>query len=528
MQSTILYKILLTLSLVLFLQGCIQTLDSLSLNPETTFKVELGELNPDEIARAVVGDFSYTIKKFPADNSLGITTLELTVSDGNGSSVDISIPIEIVNTTSPTLTLNGNSIIYLPTNSVWSDPGVTMQDPINGTTSFTYEELSQNGFIQGSINLSVPGEYTFIYQTKDTIGNESNIITRTIVVQDVEAPFIQFTSTVVLFEGVPITLQDIQVTDNIDLLTYSDLKITWNGLDMNNPRVGEYTVFFEAMDSSDNRTVRNRTYKIIYSLDRLFVVLNQLATTNQVAQLQSLMSEYEQYSQLDQIQFQQRRQQFIATYQQQYLVQYNQYKAEADIFRAMAYLKDMSVFFEPNFVTTEIYRLVATQVSIYQSSRQWEDALILVDEYQKEMIENQYRNLVRQTISFMSNATTVSNNQLHRRLLNRYANVIGGTANINYIVNSAKITELVFLEKWAPRTYNAATMTLIIDRDLGFISIREADELVQSNMIRIINQMFDAAIEQAAILTFAQEIDYDFSTVNNNWYESYITNLFKP
>ena len=527
MPRTTLFKILWTLTLVLFLQGCIQTLDSLTLNPEFTFKVELGQLNPDEIARAVVGDFSYTIKGIPSDNTLGITTLQLTVLDGNGSSVDISIPIEIINTKSPTLTLKGNSVIYLPTNSVWSDPGVTMQDPIDGSTSFTHEQLSQSGFIQGSVNLSVPGEYIFIYQTKDAIGNKSNIITRTIVVQDVEAPIIQFTSTVVLFEGVPITLQDIQLTDNIDILTYNDLKITWNGLDINNPRVGDYTVFFEATDSSNNRTVRNRTYKIIYSLDRLYVVLNQLASTNQVAQLKLLMSEYEQYPQLDQIQFQQRRQQFITTYERQYLEQYNQYKAEADIFRAMAYLKEMSVFFEPNFVTTEIYRLVATQVSNYQSSRQWENALFLADEYKKEMTENQYRNLIRQTISFMSNATTLSNNQVHRRLLNRYADVIGGTRNINFLVNSAKITEMVFLEKWAPRTYNAATMTLIIDRDLGYISEKAADELVQENMIRVINQMYDAEIGQAAILTFAREIEYDFVTINKNWYESFITNLFK-
>lgn len=521
------YKIFSSFIFLVLLQGCVQTLDSLSLNPEMTFRVELGELDPNEIAQAVVGDFSYSIKEIPSDNLLGHTELKLTVLDGNGSSVDISIPVEIVNTKSPTLVLNGNSTIYVATNSPWSDPGVTMQDPIDGTTSFTYEQLSQSGFIQGSINLNEPGEYIFTYQTQDTVGNLSNIITRTVVVQDVESPLIQFTPTVVLFEGVPITLEDILVTDNVDKLTYNDLKITWNGLNANNPRVGEYTVFFEAIDSSNNRTIRNRTYKIIYSLDRLFVVLNQLASSSQVDQLNQLMREYEAYPQIDQIQFQQRRQQFITTYEERYLEQYNQLKTNADTFRAMEFLKEMSVFFEPSFVTTEIYRLVATQVSSYQSSRQWEDALSLVDEYQNEITVNQYRNLIRQTISFMSNATTVSNNQVHRRLLNRYADVIGGTRNINFLVNSAKITEMVFLEKWAPRTYNAATMTLIIDRDLGYISDEQADKLVQDNMIRVINQMFDASAGEAIILTFAQEIEYDFITINNKWYESYITNLFK-
>lgn len=527
MLRTKFYKILSLLLLVLLLQGCIQTLDSLSLSPEITFKVELGELQPDKIAQAVVGNFSYTLNDVPSDKTLGITKLQLTVFDGNGSSANISIPIEIINTKSPTLSLRGEAVIYLPTNTVWRDPGVNMLDPINGTTVFTYELLKQSGFIQGNINLNLPGEYIFSYQTKDALGNVSNTITRRIIVQDLEGPTIQFTPNIVLFEGVPITLQDIEVNDNIDSLTIDDLTIMWDGLNQSNPQVGVYNVVFSVTDSSNNSSVRSRTYNIIYPIDRLFTVLNHLADTSQISQLKRLMDEYQQYPQIDQTQFLQLRLQFIKTYEQQYLKQYNQYKDNDDIFRAMAYLKEMSVFFEPNFVTNEIYRLVATQVSTYQSARQWEDALSLVDDYKTEITENQYRNLVRQTISFMSNATTESNNQLHRRLLNRYADVIGGRQNINYIVNSAKISELVFLEKWVSPNYNAATMTLIIDRELGYISEKDADKLVQDSMIRNINQLFDATISEAVILAFAQDIEYDFVTLNNNWYESYIANLFK-
>lgn len=516
-----------SLLLVLLAQGCIQTLDSLAISPDYTFKVELGELNPDEIAQAVVGDFSYTFKRIPSDKSLGVSTIQLTVLDGNGSSVDISIPIEIVNTKSPVLTLNGDAIMYVATKSNWNDPGITMNDPIDGTTELTYEQLRQNDFVKGTIDVNIPGEYLFVYQVKDAIGNLSDSITRTVIVQDLELPTIRFTPTIVLFEGVPISLDDIELTDNIDALTQDDLETTWNGLNKENPLVGTYTVTFQAVDSSNNRAIQNRTYIIIYPLERLFTVLEGLAATNQVNQIKQLLEEYEQYSLVNQQQFQQRKQQFIATYSQQYLQQYNKYKTDSDIFTAMSYLKEMSVFFDPDFVSSEIYRLVVTQVSNNQTSNAWEDALSLIDEYQNEITENQYRTLIRQTVSFMSNATTVANSPLHRRILNRYTDVLGGEQNINYILNSAKITEMVFLEMWVPRNYNEATKQLMIDRELNYISNRDADKLVQDSMVRVINQMFDGTLSEQAILKFASDIDFNFKIITNNWYESYIANLFK-
>ena len=66
------------------------------------------------------------------------------------------------------------------------------------------------------------------------------------------------------------------------------------------------------------------------------------------------------------------------------------------------------------------------------------------------------------------------------------------------------------------------------DRTDGYIQPKEADELVRRNVIRHINLMLEAEQTQTQIFTFAQSLNYEFTTLPDKWLENYITNLFRP
>ena len=520
-------KTLLSMTLVIGLQGCVQTLDSLAVSTDDVFQVEIGELDPNSIAKAVAGSFSYSIQEVPSDQSLGLKELKLRVMDGNGSSVDIIIPIEIVNTKSQVIRLNGADVITLSINTSWVDPGIQLQDIVNGTISIAAEELVQQGIVSGRVLFNVPGEYVLTYQSTNLSGNVSNRLVRTIRIVDNEAPSLRVSSNLIWYEGTPITLDDIQVSDNYDDLSIEDVTIDWNGLQPSSPQIGTYNVRFRVTDSSNNTTQANRTYTIIYSLDRLFVVLDELVVANDFSQISSLLLEYETHQGSDTSRFLQRRNQFIATHQQAINTRYLQIKQSSDITTAMQYLKSVSVFFEPSFVNEEIYRLVLFELNRYYGNRMYGEALNLIDSYRGEITDSQYNTSIRQTLSYMASATTRTTERQHRDLLTRYERVLGGRLNINYITTLSKIIEMVFMDGWNAKDYQNATIQLQLERDNGFMEERLADRLVQQQTMIILDQMFARGELQAEITSFASGIRYTYKTINQRWYIDYILDFYE-
>lgn len=520
------YKILLPLLLVILMHGCIQTLDSLTFDQGAPIKVEFGSLNAEEIAQSVVGNFAYSIKGIPSDTSLGITEIRLTVLDGNGSSVNISIPIEIVNTKQPKIQLIGDSVITLPLNATWTDFGISMEDPVNGLTTFNSLELNQKQFVKGTVLFGTPGEYNLTYQASDELGNLSNVIVRTIIIKDFDGPVLEFTPSVTLFEGTPVSLDDIRVSDNIDLLTKDDLNVLWNGLNQLNPMVGEYQVTIQATDSSNNRTEKQRTYIVIYPVERLFVVLDDLARRNQVLRISELLSEYQNYPQIDQSRFLQSRRLFLSKHQSTYLSQYNSIKETQSIENAAAFLKLNSIFFEISFVNDEIFRLVSSNINRLSDEKAWEQALLVADQYRDDLSTNHYERFITITLSSMVRASNSNNAEANRRLLEQYAEAIGGMESTIYVNNSSLISELVFLDLWNKGATREATRSMSSDRDNGYISATLADELVRSEMRKTISSMHRNDSRREQLTNYGSSIIYNFTTIGNNWYFSYINTLF--
>ena len=78
---------------------------------------------------------------------------------------------------SPAITLEGLAFIEIPKGQSFTDPGATCTDNIDCTV-----------IASGSVNTSIPGEYTIEYFAMDPSGNISDTIIRTIRITDTTVP----------------------------------------------------------------------------------------------------------------------------------------------------------------------------------------------------------------------------------------------------------------------------------------------------------------------------------------------------
>jgi len=522
------WKMSFVLTMVLLLTACISTIDQIGTAPIEGFSIELDDFDVNRIARSIAKDFDYSILSQPDASFVGNTSIEIRVYDGFGSFADIEIPVEIVNSVAPTIQLLGLPLQTIDVFSEWSDPGIFVQDLVEGSYQLTGALLIEQNIHDNNLNPDVIGTYHIYYQITDNFGNLSNELKRTIQVVDRIPPVIESPTMTILFQGTSFELDDVKVSDNYDDLTIDQLKVDWGRLNQLNPSVGEYNIFLRIEDQSGNSTTLRRTFRIIHTPSSLFRLIDSLIEDNQFNQASKLFDEYKQYPQFNQSQLQQREQQFIQAEQQSFLVRYNSLKDTLNTRQTIDYLIEYKSFFELNFFVSELNSLVNSEVSAIQQARQHDEAVLFINQYRDHLPDNQYRLSMRQAISFMSYAAIADNHSEYRNILERFTDVIGGRSNIYYITYSRAISESTFNDVWQSGNRNEAIRLITKDRTEGYIQPKEADELVRRNVIRHINLMLEAEQTQTQIFTFAQSLNYDFTTLSNNWLENYITNLFRP
>ncbi|MCU1268244.1 MAG: uncharacterized protein JWM21_4562 [Acidobacteria bacterium] len=132
--------------------------DSCSGNLTSAISVS-GSVNPD-----VAGDY----------------TLTYSVSDGSNSQT-ATRSVHVVDSTAPTITLNGANPLTVECHTSFSDPGATAHDSCAGDFAAT---------ASGTVNVNVVGSYTITYNAHDPSGNNAAAVTRTVNVVDTTAPTI--------------------------------------------------------------------------------------------------------------------------------------------------------------------------------------------------------------------------------------------------------------------------------------------------------------------------------------------------
>lgn len=109
------------------------------------------------------GDLSLNVSKNVIDDSLVLSVYD---SSNNLGTKSISVVRE--DTSSPSITLSGNTNIYVPINSTFSDPGYYAYDNCDG-------DITSNVKISGSVDTTRAGTYTITYDVSDNSGNSYSV-----------------------------------------------------------------------------------------------------------------------------------------------------------------------------------------------------------------------------------------------------------------------------------------------------------------------------------------------------------------
>ncbi|HEX8708249.1 MAG TPA: immunoglobulin-like domain-containing protein, partial [Pyrinomonadaceae bacterium] len=110
---------------------------------------------------------------------LGSHTITLMVTDSFSASAQDTVTINVLDTQAPTITVKGANPLLVECHTGFTDPGATASDGCAGSVAVTSS---------GTVDVNTPGTYTITYSATD--GTHNATATRTVIVQDTEAPVI--------------------------------------------------------------------------------------------------------------------------------------------------------------------------------------------------------------------------------------------------------------------------------------------------------------------------------------------------
>jgi len=145
--------------------------------------IEVGETYADAGATAsdnVDGDITTSIVVVNPVNTatVGEYTVTYNVSDAAGNAaVQVTRTVNVVDTTVPVITLEGDAVVTIQVNAIYTDDGATATDNYDG-------DITTSIVVVNPVNTAIVGEYTVTYNVSDAAGNAAVPVTRTVIVED--------------------------------------------------------------------------------------------------------------------------------------------------------------------------------------------------------------------------------------------------------------------------------------------------------------------------------------------------------
>ena len=219
-------------------------------NPVT---IELGSTYTDAGATATDNydtEISVTTTGFVDSDTIGVYTLTYTATDSSGNTTTATRTVNVVDTTAPVITLNGDNPTTIEVGTTFTDPGASASDNYDTEISVT---------VSGEVNSENLGSYTLTYTATDNSGNTTTA-TRIVNVVDTTAPVITITgdNPTTIEVGGTFTDPGASATDNYD----SEISVTVSG-EVNSENIGSYTLTYTATDSSGNTTTATRIVNVV-------------------------------------------------------------------------------------------------------------------------------------------------------------------------------------------------------------------------------------------------------------------------
>jgi beta-glucanase (GH16 family) len=122
-------------------------------------------------------------------NAQGIQTITYTAHDSSGNTSTLIREVEVVDATSPVLTLNGEPTELVTTNATFTDPSATAVDGVDGVitgqpTVLIEKKSKQDGSFStvADIDTSESAEYRYTYTFTDAAGNSASLSRKVLVI----------------------------------------------------------------------------------------------------------------------------------------------------------------------------------------------------------------------------------------------------------------------------------------------------------------------------------------------------------
>ena len=187
-------------------------------------------------------------------NTPGSYTLTYSVNDGNGNSNSVQRTVNVIDTTAPSVLLNGSASMTVECHDTFSDPGATASDLCAG-------DLTGQIQVSGSVDPNTPSSYTLTYSVNDGNGN-SNSVQRTVNVVDTTAPSVLLNGSASMtvechdsFSDPGATASDLCAGDLTGQIQVS------GSVDPNTP--GSYTLTYSVNDGNGNSNSVQRTVNVV-------------------------------------------------------------------------------------------------------------------------------------------------------------------------------------------------------------------------------------------------------------------------
>ena len=175
-------------------------------------------------------------------------TVTYTCTDTAGQTATATRTVRVVDTTAPTIRVDGDNPAFVLEGSIYRDAGATCTDNAVGATTLTSDT--------SDVNTSTPGDYTVFYDCTDNVGLRATTATRTVTVVPNTAPTITVNGaeTVELMVGGIYNELGATCTDGPGV----NLGVTTRGTVDTTTR-GTYTITYSCTDADRNTVTATRT-----------------------------------------------------------------------------------------------------------------------------------------------------------------------------------------------------------------------------------------------------------------------------
>ncbi|MBU1958909.1 DUF5011 domain-containing protein [bacterium] len=177
--------------------------------------------------------------------TVGEYTLTYTATDSAGNVGTATRVVNVVDTTKPVITLDGDAVVTVTEGTTYTDAGARANDNYDG-------DISSNINTTNPVDATTIGNYTVTYNVQDAANNAATPVTRTVnVVADTIAPSITLLGNTVVYLEKDTTYTDAgaSANDNKDGDISANI-ITTGAVDTST--VGSYVITYNVQDAANN------------------------------------------------------------------------------------------------------------------------------------------------------------------------------------------------------------------------------------------------------------------------------------